>query len=234
MKKKTLGILGGVGPLATMYIGEMVVRRTDAVRDQDHLNMVITNNTDIPDRTEFILDRTKADPVPPIIADTKRLATAGAELIVIPCNTAHTFYREIAAASPVPVLNMIEETVTQAEREGARTLGILATDGTIASGVYQDACRRAGMEPVIPESAIQQDVMTVIYDQIKAGRPADPATWERIDRHMAGRGCDRIVLGCTELSVVKRELSLGTRYLDSLRVIAEAAITACGHRLKEE
>ncbi|MET3576265.1 aspartate/glutamate racemase family protein [Bhargavaea ullalensis] len=234
MNKKTLGILGGVGPLATMYIGEMIVRRTDAACDQDHVDMVITNNTNIPDRTAYILDRTKPDPVPVIIADTERLAEAGAGLIAIPCNTAHTFYGDIVKASPVPVLNMIEETVARAEREGARMLGILATDGTVASEVYQAACHRRGIEPVLPSPEIQRDVMSVIYDNIKAGRPADRETWGRIDRHMAGRGCDRVILGCTELSVVKQELHLDGRYLDSLRVLAEAAIEACGHRLKPE
>ena len=233
MNKKTLGILGGVGPLATMYLGEMIVRRTGAACDQDHVNMVITNNTDIPDRTQYILDRSKPDPVPVIISDTERLAAAGAELIAIPCNTAHTFYNEISSASPVPVLNMIEETIARGERDGARTLGILATDGTIASEVYQEACLRRGIEPILPSPDIQRDVMSVIYDHIKAGRPADAAVWDRIDRHMAEKNCDRIILGCTELSVVKQELTLGDRYLDSLRVLAEAAIEACGHRLKE-
>lgn len=234
MEKKTLGILGGVGPLATMYIGEMIVRHTDADRDQDHVDMVITNNTAIPDRTAFIIDSEQTDPVPFIVRDTERLAGAGADLIAIPCNTAHSFYPEISAASPVPVLNMIEETVRRAAEEGAETLGILATDGTLISRVYQEACEAKGIMPVLPDSDIQEAVMSIIYDYVKAGRPADPDLWARVEENMKEKGCDRVVLGCTELSIVKKELSLDGYYIDSLLVLAEKAILACGHRLRTD
>ena len=96
MSKKTLGIIGGVGPLATMFIGEMIVRRTEAEKDQDHVNMVITNNTNIPDRTAFILGESDDDPVPVIISDANRLHAAGADILAIPCNTAHSFFNQIA------------------------------------------------------------------------------------------------------------------------------------------
>ena len=97
--KKTLGIIGGVGPLATMFIGEMIVRLTRAKKDQDHIHTIIDNDTSIPDRTAYILDRTKENPVPVIQKDAVKLATAGAEVICIPCNTAHTFYDDISKAT---------------------------------------------------------------------------------------------------------------------------------------
>jgi len=114
MKKQTLGIIGGVGPLATMFIGEMIVRRTKAQKDQDHLHTIIDNDTNIPDRTAFILDNTKDNPVPVIIEDAKKLASVGADIIAIPCNTAHTFYQEIEEGSPIPVVHMIRETAKRA------------------------------------------------------------------------------------------------------------------------
>lgn len=232
MEKKTLGILGGVGPLATMYIGEMIVRHTAADRDQDHVDMVITNNTTIPDRTAFIIDSQETDPVPFIVRDTERLARAGADLIAIPCNTAHSFYPEIAAASPVRVLNMIEETVNRAAEEGAETLGILATDGTIISRVYQNECESKGIMPVLPDVDVQETVMEIIYDYVKAGRPTNPNLWFKVEESMKEKGCEKIVLGCTELSIVKKELSLNELYIDSLLVLAEKAILECGHSLR--
>lgn len=127
MKKQTLGIIGGVGPLATMFIGEMIVRRTKAQKDQEHLHTIIDNDTNIPDRTAFILDNKKDNPVPVIIEDAKKLASVGANMIAIPCNTAHTFYHEINEGSPIPVLNMIRETAKRAADLGAERVGILAT-----------------------------------------------------------------------------------------------------------
>ena len=126
MEKKTLGIIGGVGPLATMFIGEMIVRLTDAEKDQDHVNMVITNNTNIPDRTAFILGESTEDPVPVIVSDAHRLEQAGAEIIAIPCNTAHSFYEEIDEGTTLPVIDMIRETAMRAKEIGAAGLESLA------------------------------------------------------------------------------------------------------------
>lgn len=232
MEKKILGILGGVGPLATMMIGEMIVRLTKAQKDQEHIHTIITNNTSIPDRTAYILGKSEENAVPVMVGDTKRLAAAGADLIIIPCNTAHTFYEELSDGSPIPILHMIHETAARAAKDGAKKIGILATSGTIQSEVYQDACRAHGLEIVLPDADVQDKVMAVIYEQIKAGEPADRATWDDIEQFMDAHGCDRVILGCTELSIVKRELGLGDLYLDSLTVLAEQAILACGYEVK--
>jgi aspartate racemase len=231
MKKKTLGIIGGVGPLATMYIGEMLVRLTDAETDQEHINMVITNNTTIPDRTAFILGNSTDDPVPYIISDANRLRVADAEVLIMPCNTAHSFYDQIQKESDLPIINMIEETAARAKQINAKRVGILATSGTISSGVYQDACEKYGLTPVLPEPTIQSLVMSLIYDDVKAGEPANPEKWNAISSAMKEAGCDVLILGCTELSIVRKELKLDG-CIDSLLVLAEAAIKACGYRLK--
>lgn len=231
MEKKTLGIIGGVGPLATMYIGEMIVRRTVAEKDQDHVNMVITNNTKIPDRTAFILGESHENPVPVIVSDAKRLQTAGAEVIAIPCNTAHSFYDEIQEGTELPVIDMIRETVLRAKEKGARRVGILGTTGTISTGIYQSACERFEMEPVVPNDEIQSIVMSLIYDDIKAGNPATREKWDMIQQAMDEASCDEIILGCTELSIVRSELQL-TNCIDSLLVLAETAIERCGYIVK--
>jgi aspartate racemase len=231
MKKKILGIVGGVGPLATMFIGEMIVRRTKAASDQEHLYSIISNNTSIPDRTTYILDRSNANPVPVMVSDAQKLAMIGAELVIIPCNTAHTFYDELQKESPVPIIHMIRETIKRAADEGAKRVGVLATTGTITSAVYQQACKEYGIKAVLPDEATQAKVMSVIYDNIKAGKKTDAAAWSEIDRYMKEQACDRVVLGCTELSIVKQEMDLEDYYLDSLLVLAESAIVACGYEL---
>lgn len=233
MGKKTLGIIGGVGPLATMFIGEMIVRCTDAEKDQDHVNMIITNNTSIPDRTAFILGVSNNNPVPVIVSDAQRLKAAGADILAIPCNTAHSFYNQIQAGTELPVIDMIGETAERAAKEGAKRIGILATTGTITTGVYQEACESRGMTAIVPNDHVQAIVMSLIYEDIKAGRPADQEKWLIIERAMQEACCDKVILGCTELSIVREELDLDDRWIDSLLVLAETAIERCGYKLKQ-
>ncbi|MGE7925189.1 aspartate/glutamate racemase family protein [Viridibacillus arvi] len=231
MNKKTLGIIGGVGPLATMLVGEMIVRRTKAFTDQEHVHFIIDNDTRIPDRTAHILNPSEPSPVPLMVEDTHKLATAGAELIAIPCNTAHTFYDELQENSPVPVLHMIRETANKAKQLGAKRVGVLATIGTLTSGVYQHALEEVGLEPVIPNEQLQKQVMSIIYDCVKAGKTVTRKEWNVIEEAIKTEGCDRIILGCTELSIVNRELTLDDSYIDSLLVLADCAIVSCGYEL---
>ena len=228
-----LGIIGGVGPLATMLLGEMIVKRTNAKKDQEHVNTVITNNTSIPDRTEFILDDSKPNPVPVMVSDAHKLKSIGAEVLAIPCNTAHSFFTEIQEGAGIPVLHMIDETAKHAADSGAKRVGILATTGTLTASVYQDACEKVGIVPVVPDKETQKLVMSVIYDDVKAGNRVASEKWNRIIQELDALGCDRIILGCTELSIVKRELDLGPMYIDSLMVLAESAVLACGYELNE-
>ena len=228
---KKLGIIGGVGPLATMFIGEMIVRRTEATNDQEHVNSVVINNTGIPDRTAYIMDRSKDNPIPVMISDMHKLTSLGAEVIIVPCNTAHTFYEDLQSGSAVPVIHMIQETMKRAADEGAERVGVLATTGTVTSAVYQQAANDYGLEVVLPDEATQAKVMSIIYDNIKAGKPGDLDIWAEIEASMKTQACDRVILGCTELSVIKKEMSLPEFYLDSLMVLAETAIVACGYRL---
>nr|WP_106781192.1 amino acid racemase [Lysinibacillus timonensis] len=234
MKRKVLGIIGGVGPLATMFLGEMIVRLTKASKDQDHVHTIIDNDTTIPDRTAYILDDSKENPIPYLVRDANKLASAGADIICIPCNTAHSFYDELLVSSPVPVIHMIKETARRASRLGAKRVGILATDGTLTSGVYQIALEEVGIHPVIPDEAVQKEVMSVIYDFVKAGEEVSQNKWQLIEQAMIDLECDKIILGCTELSIVNKELRLGDLYIDSLLVLAESAIIACGYELLKD
>lgn len=233
MKRKILGVIGGVGPLSTAYFMEVVINMTDAATDQEHIDMIVLNHTEIPDRTDYILDHSKPNPAPMLREDAVKLERLGADVIVTPCNTAHYFYEELAGDVSVPFINMIEETAAELSRMGVRRAGILATNGTVQSGLFQDALRNCGIEPVVPSPENQQFVMDIIYDNVKAGTPLDVEKFRSVSGEMKLNGCDRVILGCTELSVLRRDYSLGDWYVDALEVLAARAIEACGKRVKQ-
>ncbi len=225
---KVLGILGGLGPMATVYFYELLTRHTKAARDQDHIDVVIASRATTPDRTAFILGQSAENPFDSMAGDAARLVAFGAELLVIPCNTAHYFYDRLQAGLSVPILNMVEETVRTAQRGGCRRLGVLATTGTVQAGIYQRMCARHGLDCAVPDEAAQQCVMHVIYGDIKQGRRADADAFAQAVASLRAQGCDRVALGCTELSLVKRDEGLDAFYLDSMEVLAKSVILAFG------
>ncbi len=234
MSEKTLGILGGLGPLATVYFMDMIVKMTEAKKDQDHISMIVLNHAAIPDRTDFILDASKPNPLPMMVEDAKKLQAAGADYVVMPCNTAHFFYEQIQHNITVPMLNIIEETVMYAkERMGAKKLGILATKGTISAGSYQRMCEKHGIEWTVPSLQDEQSLMNIIYNQVKAGKEINITEFLKIIENMKADGCDAVALGCTELSVINKDFALGRDdIVDSLEVLARRSIELCGKTVK--
>lgn len=236
MKEKFLGVLGGVGPLATVHFAHMVVEMTDAKSDQEHISMIISNHASIPDRTEFILDNSKPNPLPMMISDAKMLEKMGADFIVIPCNTAHYFYDKIQENITVPLVNILEVTIESTLKRIPRLnqIGILATKGTIISGAYQKVCRERNISFCLPSEQDQNNLMEIIYNQVKAGRKADLNLFMSIIDNLIKEGCEAVILGCTELSVIKREYRLNQRYIiDSMEALARKSIELCGKKVKE-
>ena len=229
MDKPVLGILGGVGPLATALLMRMVIEKTPAQADQEHIPMIVFNDPQIPDRTAHILDRSKPDPLPEMARVARWLAEAGADFIAIACNTAHFYYDGIAAAVDIPVLNIMEETA-QAVCSSApevRRVGLMATEGTVASGVFETYFERRSVSLVVPEARDQQLLNELIYEKVKANRPYDPLELLNVARRLRGRRCDAVVVGCTELSVVFRDLAPTERpswLHDSLDVLAARCV----------
>ena len=239
MKEKTLGVLGGVGPLATIYFADLVVKMTDAKTDQEHIAMVILNHGSIPDRTDYILDNTKPNPLPVMAADAKKLQAADCDFIVIPCNTAHYFYDEIQKNVSIPIINIIEETVKYAIETvpNLKTLGVLATEGTIKSEAYRKITDKYGIECKIPDEDDQQSLMNIIYGEVKAGKEVDIFEFMRIVGNMRKQGCEAVVLGCTELSIINKDFELSKkdkRIIDSMEVLARRSIELCGKKIKAE
>ncbi len=222
-----LGVLGGLGPMSTVYFCELLNRHTKAERDSDHIDMLISSRASTPDRTAFILGTSQADPLPVMLEEAHRLERAGADLIVIPCNTAHYFYEGLARECRVPLLNIIRETVSLLSAQSHQTVGLLATEGTVTSGAYHRVCEEYGMTCLVPTEEEQAVITSIIYDRIKQNKPADRAAFLRIADSLHARGCEKLVLGCTELSLLKKEGLDEMLFVDSLDVLAYRTILAC-------
>ena len=226
--KKTIGVIGGMGPAATCDLMEKIIALTRASRDQDHLHVIADSNTAIPDRTAAIL-RGGPDPVPELVKSARRLEAAGAELLIMPCNTAHYFYDAVAASVAVPVLHMAREAAAVLRAAGVKTVGVLATDGTVQSGVYEKALSEAGVKAVYPSPAMQEQVMDLIYRGVKARAvPLDTIPVRDILRDLRDRGAEKFLLACTELPIAFGELGLLADCLDATRALALAAVKAAG------
>ena len=202
-----IGIVGGVGPAATVDFMDKVIKRTDAGRDQEHIKMVVEHNPQIPDRTEnLISDGT--DPTVSLYAACKKLESQSANLIAIPCNTAHAFVERIQSHLGIPIVNMIFETVqfVKAHCSGRGDIGLLATTGTVKSRVYHDIIDAAGFKIITPDDVHQAKVMEAIYGDngVKAGFTEGPCKEDLMAAlvHRVDRGAGVIILGCTELPLL--------------------------------
>jgi aspartate racemase len=220
--KKTIGIIGGMGPLATVDLFGKIVKNTPAKKDQDHIRVVIDNNTDIPDRTAALLEG-GADPAPQMIKSVERLVAGGADVLIMPCNTAHGFLERVREASPVPVLNMIELTCQALVERGVTRAGLLATTGTIQTGIYHKYFK--DVELLLPDEQEQQQVMALIYDGVKAGKADfDARPVQQIAQRLLERGAQSIILGCTELPLAMSMYALDFPATDPTLELAKGAV----------
>lgn len=232
MEKGRLGVLGGMGPQATELFYRRVVEFTAADKDQEHIETLLLSDTKMPDRTAAILSGNTAPVYDRLLADARFLESWGAACIAIPCNTSHTFVPQLQEELKVPIVNMISETAATLKALGAKRVGVLATDGTIQMGLYHAACEKAGVEAVSPPPEAQKLVMSVIYDEVKGGRPVSRDKLSAIDAALVELGCDHGVLACTELSVCEGWNALRCKYLDALDVLARRCVELCGYSLR--
>lgn len=232
MSQQKLGVLGGMGPQATQMFYQFVLDRTDAARDQDHLPALILSDTGMPDRTTAILSGNTETLYGRLLADARLLEGCGCTAIAIPCNTSHYFVDRLQGDVGVPVLHMIRETAAALARQGKKRPGILATDGTIRTGLYQKECAALGLEAVAPDADTQKLVMSIIYDEIKQGEKGSREKFAHIDKAIRAAGCDCAILACTELSVFATYHPLPPFYVDAMMVLAERAVERCGYPLR--
>ena len=230
---KRLGIIGGLGPMATAYFFQLIIEMTDAGKDQEHIEILIHNRPQIPDRTNYILGNSDENPLPELIEVGKGLVKQGAELVAMPCVTAHFFQQTLEEEIRIPVLNAITETAQYLKMENIHTVGIMATDGTIESKLFQTILEENEIGCVLPERKMQEDVMHLIYQNVKAGKAMEMERFERVSQELFDKGAEVVLLGCTELSMAKKDHGIGKGFLDVLEVLARKAVLTCGI-LKEE
>lgn len=227
-----LGVLGGMGPQATNTFYQFIIDRTEAQADQEHVNALILSDSDMPDRTAAILSGDTEPVYRRLLSDAKLLEQAGCTVIAVPCNTSHFFLDRVQEQIQIPILHMIRETAKVLSAQRRTRPGILATDGTIRTGLYQKEFAAFGIHAVIPSREAQRQVMSLIYDDVKAGRDGNPQLFSAVHRDLLAQGCDCGVLACTELSVFASQHHLPPFYTDAMAVLAEQAVLACHKPLR--
>ncbi len=216
--KDSLGIVGGLGPLASSYLYELITKSTKANKDQQHLNIILLSHSSIPDRTSYILDNTKESPYPYLLEDCKLLEKLGCKMIVIPCNTSCYFHKDLQKNISIPINNMVNDTVKYVYDKGFKKVMLLATTGTIKSRLYQNELSKYNIEYILPN---QNKVMSLIYDYVKTGKKVSMNLWNNT---ISNANVDAYILGCTELSVIKKDLNLNNNFIDPLEVETEIVL----------
>ena len=236
--KKTIGILGGMGPEATAYFYELIIKQTKAEKDQDHIKAVIFSNPEIPPRTDAIL-KTGPSPTPLLVEGFQRLKEAGADFVVMPCVTAHHFYPEVKDQVDIPFISLLDEAVKWAKDAvpQLRKTGLVASIGTLESRLFHDVFSSAGIETITPEPDEQAQVTDAIFGPrgIKAGFTSGFAkeTLVSIAKVLVARGADAIIAGCTEVPLVLKEQDLPVPLVEPLRIAARACIIEAGYSTKD-
>jgi aspartate racemase len=214
-----------MGPEATVDFMAKVIALTPADKDQDHAHMLVDHNPTVPNRQAAILGDGE-DPGPELVAMARRLEAAGADFLVIPCNTAYAFEADIIDAVNIPLISIIEESVAAvADRSpGANSVGVLATDGCLRANVYQRVLQRRELDPVVPNDEEMQRLMHVIY-QIKSGDKSEQvaSAMNELAKALVARGAQAIIAACTEIPLVLDATMLDVPLISSTDVLAERA-----------
>ena len=230
-KTKYFGIVGGMGSKATSVFFERVIENTKATRDQDHIDAMILNHASLPDRTEVILEDKGDLFLEQIEKDFKLLEMADVEYAAIPCNSAHYFYEKIQQRTTVSIINMVEETIKEIHLhygQGTK-VALLATDGTVRSGIYKKHADKYGLDLLIPDIKAQQDIMDVIYHNIKGHLNLDSSLLEElIETFIFEEKCSCVIIGCTELSCIKVKDELKVFTYDAMDILVRKTIEIAG------
>lgn len=219
---QTIGVLGGMGPTATIDFMRMVIELTEADRDQDHIRMVVDHNPKVPNRQAAMLFD-GPDPSPVISEMGRRLEAAGADFLVMPCNSAHSFIDQLAKSTAIPFISIVLATADASTC--FQRVAVLATDGCLASGLYQNALAQRGVEVVTPSDEQLADLM-VLIGRVKAGDTGDRvrASMQRIAKELLAVGAQAVIAGCTEIPLVLDSDAIGAPVLSSTEELAKVAV----------
>ena len=226
-ERAVIGILGGMGPAATGDLFLKIVAETPADVDQDHIPVVIYSDPRVPDRTDALL-HDGADPVPWLVRGARRLEKMGASFIIVPCNTAHAFLDRVEPRIDTPILSMLD---TAAEAiaggyPGVRRVGLLATTGTIRSGIYQEALKRRGIEVVVPDDELLEHCVMPAIRAVKANNHHESVRSRLVEAadYLEQRGAHAVLAACTEIPVVLSDGDISLPLIDATAELARAAV----------
>jgi aspartate racemase len=226
MPEKIIGILGGMGPEATIDLFYKIIKFTPAEKDQDHLRIIIDNNPKIPDRTAAILGKGE-DPLPALQETARNLEKAGADFIIIPCNTAHYYISQIQESVNIPILNMIEETAKETQQiiYQIKKVGLLASIGTYKTEIYHQQFKKFNIEVIYPEEKDKEEVMKAIY-AVKAGDLSNEVKGNilKIAQKLIDKGAEVIITGCTEIPLILKEGDVSVPLIDPTQILAKIAV----------
>jgi len=234
--EKVIGILGGMGPEATVDCFDKIIKNTPATKDQDHLRVVIDSNPKVPDRTAAIIGDGES-PVPVMVVGCRALQRAGADFIIIPCVSAHVFLADVQQQIELPILSIFDavtETITR-EYPAIKIVGLLGTTGTVSGGLFQKRLAHEGITTHVPDDAMQSRIMGAIYDikNIMPSRTRSEITGELVAAaesliSQKPDGTQGIIAGCTEVPLALRQEHLSIPYFDAVTILARAAILRAG------
>lgn len=222
---KTVGIIGGMGPLATVDLMKKIIETTPADKDQDHIHIIADDYPQIPDRTKAIVEGGE-DPAPLMIESAKRLEHAGADVLAIACNTAHFFYEKVQQEVNIPILHMPKEVAKFIHKKQMKKVGIIATNGTLKTNLYQQNLEKLGIKCLIPNEEKQQQVMEGIY-AIKAGDlKKGHELLSSVAEYLTDLGAEAVIAGCTEVPLVLTTTEQ-LFVIDSTDVVAKKLVEMC-------
>jgi len=226
MPEKIIGILGGMGPEATIDLFYKIIKFTPSEKDQDHLRIIIDNNPKIPDRTAAILGKGE-DPLPALQKSARNLEKAGVDFIIIPCNTAHYFLSQIQKSVKIPILNMIEETAKEIQKRISpiQKVGLLASIGTYKTEIYHQHFKKYNIEIISPEEKDKEKVLKVIH-AVKAGNLSEKIKKNilKIAQKLIDKRAEAIITGCTEIPLILKEGDIPVPIIDPTQALAKAAV----------
>lgn len=222
----TVGVLGGMGPEATVDFMSAVIALTDAASDQDHLPLLVDNNPRVPDRQQAM--RTGSRGVQIALREMAlKLERAGADFLVMPCNTAHAFIDEANAAVSIPFVSIIDTTMdaVRAATPSGATVGLLATNACLNSKVYQSAAQARSVELELLDEKLQQRCMSLIFDIKRGDTGAKPSDGMRsLAEHLIDAGAGAVIAGCTEIPLVLKPDQVRVPLISSTEALAKRTV----------
>lgn len=236
--------------MASVYLTELITMMVDADKDQDHPRILMYSIPDTPDRTAYLEavkeGKNAESPLPHMQEAARVLEKAGAGFIVVPCVTAQCFYDDICKAVDIPVVSFNVNVAESVAKMGIKKIALFATDGTIQKGILEQEFIKNGVSVIKPDRDVQEQVMNLIYEEVKTGNITELEGAKHAQKElnaladiMLDQGAERVVLGCTELSLIRREaLHMRTaskgRFIDMLEILAAKAVSLSGAGMRKD